>query len=222
MSIDTPMMFETVRDAIKALLETYQTGRYRVIRGQHQSFSAEEFKGTDRAISVYYTAGDYPKGANSMQKISAHDCDFTLDYYVSSPCKADISVLDDPGASAALKQAAISGEQIAFSLADESIDEFRRMVTQVIMAPQYQDLGLTRYTVANRWLTGFRKSQPQNHGKLVSITATERLTCRVTETLTGVTPTDADQPIVSATLEQQPLYGAEITEPPDVGLDTTQ
>ncbi|MEJ2043702.1 MAG: hypothetical protein P8X74_03600 [Reinekea sp.] len=222
MSIDTPMMFETVRDAIKALLETYQTGRYRVIRGQAQSLSAEEFKGTDRAVQVFYSSGEYPEGANSMQKISAHDCTYTIEYYVSSPCKVDRNVLDDDSLDSSQKQAALSAVQAAFDIADSAMDELRRMVSQVIMSPRYQDIGLDRFKVSNRWLKGFNKSQSVNHGKLVMLTATERLTCRVTETLTGVTPTDAVQPIVSATLEQQPLYGDEITEPPDVGIDTTQ
>jgi hypothetical protein len=107
--------------------------------------------------------------------------------------------LNDTAASVAAKQAAIANAQVAFYLADQLMDEFRRIITQVIMAPYNQDFGLDRFTISNRWLSNFRKTQPIDRGNLVELNATESLTCRVTETLPQVTPTLGVQPVIDIT-----------------------
>lgn len=218
MALTDPMNFELVRDAIGTLLSTAGAGYFRVVEGQKQSFSSDEFTGTDRTVQVFYSDGDYE---GSMQRINAHDCTFKIEYYVSSPCKADLSVLDDPASTPAQLQAAIAGKQAAFFLVDRAMDELRRITTQIILSPAQKSFGLARHTVSKRWLTGFRKTQVFTHGRLVQLNATENLTCRVSEALTGVTPTLGVAPVIDITQNPQPITGAEVT-PPSEGMQTEQ
>lgn len=222
--IDTQMTFEEVRDSTEALLIANQTNRYQVIVGQKQSASAEEFSGILRTIQLFYNAGEYDKSRSSRQKLE-HDCTFTLNYYVSSPSEADISVLNpDSGSTVAQKQAAAVGIQSAFRLADESMDEFRRMITQIIMDPVNDQLGMPllngKFQVSNRWLSNFRKTDPIDRGNLVELNASETLECRVKELTPGATATAGVQPIIDMGISQQPITGDEVT-PPETGIQTT-
>ena len=225
--IDNEMKFEELRDSIESLLIANQTGRYQVILGQKQAFSADEFKGILRTIQIYYSSGEYDRGRSSKQKIE-HDCNFTLNYYVSSPAKADISVLNpDSGSTASAKQAAMANIQTAFRLCDGLMDEFRRMITQILMDPANDQLGMQligdsslKRQVSNVWLSNFRKDQPINRGNNVDLTATETLNCRIKELTPGVTATAGVQPIIDITNNEQPIDGT-VLDPPALGIQTT-
>lgn len=229
MSKTTPMIFENLRDSIESLLISEQTGFYLTIVGQKQSFAAEEFRGDSRTVQLYYSAGDYNRSRSSRQQFE-HDCTYSLQYNVSSPAKADLSVLDDSNASTAAKQAALANAQRGYVLADKLMDELRRVITQVIMSPQNDQLGLprngtkeTRYQVSNRWLSNFRKTQPIDKGNLVVIMGSEDLTARVTETVTGVIPVLAVAPTFDITNDQRPPNGDVPTViPPKTGIQTEQ
>lgn len=200
--IDTEMKFEEVRDSIITLLETYATGRYRVIKGQLQNIAAEQVKGTQRAIQVFYSDGDYPENQSTGSGIE-HKCTFRLNYYVAAPARGDKATLESDDSTPAEKAAALLNIAGSWSNADEEMDEFRRMITQIILDPVNDQLGMPlldrdgdpitdnsrgRKQVSSRWLSNFQKSQPLDRGNLVTITAFESLTLTLDETTPGATP----------------------------------
>ena len=202
------MKFETARDAIEAILEANAAGNFQVITGQTQDLPAETVKGSLRTIQVFYNTGEYSsRTANNKLE---HKCTFQLVYYVASPAKGDKATLDDKNASEAAKMTALVNIQNAFGIADKAMDEFRRMVTQIIMDPINEDLGFvaaggSKYDVGSRWLDNFTKHTPIEKGRIVLLTAEERLTFTVTEELTGATPVAADTPLIDLTATQQSL-----------------
>ncbi len=218
--ITTPMNFEVVRDALETILLANQGALFRTVTGQRQSTDEKEIKGVLRLMQVFYSEGDYDRGRSSNAKLE-HDTKFTLWYSLSSPATADLTILDDPLATPSQKQAALLASTDGSRLADQSMDEFRRMVTQILMDPVNLDLGLARYTLSNRWLRGFRKGQPIDKGNLITITATEDFECRVTETLAGATPTLGVQPVIDVTSDQRPIID-DATVSPSVGMETEQ
>lgn len=216
------MVFEQVRDSLEALLIANQSTLFRTIGEQKQSTDAEQVKGNLRTVQVFYSEGDYPRGQSSRQLLS-HAITFQLAYTVASPAKADLTVLDDDNASASAKQAALLASGEGSRLADRLMDELRRIVTQIIMSPINQDLGMTKYVVSNTWLNNFRKSQPINKGNLFLLTGSETLTCLVNETLIGEIGKPAEIPTMDVTSKQEPLVG-EVADAdlPKVGLKTDQ
>ncbi len=200
--IDTPMKFEELRDSIETLLETYATGRYQVVTGQKQDIADTEMVDDKRIIQLFYQDGSYKEGS-STKVLLQHHCNFTLNYYVASPALADLATLDSASTTAAQKTAALVNTVTSFSRADKAMDEFRRMITQIIMNPAHEQLGMPmldsagdpittnapgRKQVSSRWLSTFTKSQPLDKGNLTTIQASERLFLILDETLLGVTP----------------------------------
>jgi hypothetical protein len=161
-------------------------------------------KNDKRIIQLFYQDGNYPEKSSTKVSLQ-HHCNFTLNYYVASPALADLSVLDSDSATPAQKTAALINTVKSFGRADKAMDEFRRMITQIIMDPANEQLGMPeldksgdpvandnipgRKQVSSRWLSNFSKSQPLDKGNLTTITASERLFSIVDETLLGVTAT---------------------------------
>lgn len=219
MALADPMNFELLRDALEATLIANQGVLFRTIGEQKQSTGAEEVKGALRTVQVFYNTGSYPRGKSGRQKFE-HDMGFQLEYTVSSPSKADLTVLDDSGASAPAKQAALLSAQEGTRLADRLLDELRRIVTQILMDTVNQDFGLTKYLVSDPWLSNFRKNEPIDNGGLIVLTASEMFTAVVTETTAGATTTVAEIPAFDIELDEQPLDGTTIDDPPKVGIQT--
>ena len=216
------MVFEQVRDALEALLIANQGALFRTIGEQKQSTDAEQVKGNLRTVQVFYSEGNYPKGKSSRQLLS-HEITIQLLYTASSPAKVDLSVLNDPESSASAKQAALLAASEGSRLTDRLMDELRRIVTQIIMSPINQDLGMAKYVVSNTWLNNFRKSQPINKGNLFLLTGSETLTCLVNETLIGEVGTAQEAPTFDLTLKEEPLNGAvDDADKPKIGIETPQ
>lgn len=222
MAITDPMIFEQVRDALEALLIAKQSTFFRTIGEQKQSTDAEQVKGDLRTIQVFYSEGNYPQGKSSRQRLS-HELTFQLLYTVSSPAKADLSILNNPEASASSKQSALLAMSEGSRLADRLMDELRRMVTQIIMSPVNQYLGLDKYIISDLWINNFRKSEPIDKGNLFVLTGAETLTCLVNETLIGETPVAATGPIADITILEDPIVGiVEDDDKPKVEIETLQ
>jgi len=219
MAITDPMNFELLRDGLETILIANQGALFRTIGAQKQSTGAEEVKGILRTVQVFYNTGSYPRGKSGRQKFE-HDTGYQLEYTVSSPSKADLTVLDDPGADASAKQAALLAASEGTRLADRLLDELRRIVTQILMDTVNQDFGLTKYLVSDPWLENFRKNEPLDKGGLIVLTASEMFTAVVTETTAGATTTAAVIPAFDITNDERPLNNDTGFDSPKSGVET--
>jgi hypothetical protein len=218
--IDTPMVFEQLRDGIIALLTANQSGRFVTVGNQKQSTDATEVKGILRTVQVFFSQGDYPKSKSAFGSPS-HDVTFNIVYTASSPAKGDKAVLESDSSTEPQVQAALLAIQEGESLVDQSIDELRRMVTQILMDPTNENFGLAIGAVSDPWLQNFQKTAPLEKGRLVVLKASETFTANVDETLAGATPTPAEEPAIDLTNDQRPIDEGAGTAPLS-GMQTEQ
>ena len=132
--IDSPMNFELLRDAIETLLKSYESGRFKVVTEQKQSSGASEHKGLLRSVQIFFESGDYPDAVSAMQEVT-HEVTFQIEYIVTASAQADLNILNDPDASSIEYSTALEAAQTASYIANRSIDELRRMVSQIILDP---------------------------------------------------------------------------------------
>lgn len=193
MGINDAMGFEVVRDALTAVLVANQGSLFRTILGQKERVDASEVKGGLRTIQVFYESGEYKDSASGKQS-KEHDCEYRLEYKLSIAASANLSVLDDDSASTAAKAAALLAADAGSTRADKAMDEFRRIITQILLDPKNRGLGLATnpnsqgsfgYTISRQKLERFRKNQPLQKGGLIVLTASETFATTVTETFDG-------------------------------------
>lgn len=200
MSITDAMVFEDLRDSIEALLLANQSTYFRTIGEEKQAPDAREALGNLRFVEVFFNEGD--QGSGSTETLAVHDVKYQLVFTVSATATADTSVLEkDSGATAEQKAAALLASTAGTRIAGQSMDAFYRMVWQIIMDPVNKDLGLAKYTVGKRVLSGFKKGSPVDHGNIVTIMAIADLTANVDEVATGATPTTAVEPAINVDSE---------------------
>jgi hypothetical protein len=54
------------------------------------------------------------------------------------------------------------------------------------------DVGFSKpYKVTNRWIAGWTKDEPLNHGEYVALTADIQFQCKIEEEVSGLDPTPA-------------------------------
>jgi len=217
--IDNNMVFEDLRDALILLIQTEAGTRFRVIGSQKQSFDADEIKDTLRTLQVFFSTGDYP---SSGRQIFQHDVTFQLFLSVSSASSGDKATIGDDTATPAARQAALLAVQEAENLVDNSMDELWRMITQILKDPVNIDFGLTSFTVSSPELAAFRKNQVLDKGTLTTLTASATWSATIDETTPGATGVAGVQPVIDATIDEQPLVGDEILDNPKVGMETDQ
>jgi len=198
------MEFENLRDSIQALLLANQSTHFRTIVSQKQSKTADEVKGTLRTVQVFFQEGDAEKYDKTQFE---HDMTFGLYLTVAEPATADKATLDDPNATAAQKQAALLMSMPGSDKADRSMDELYRMVILILKDPVNEDLGLAKYIVSNPRIRNFRKDQPVDHGNLILLTASARLTATVIEIMIGGQATAAVQPAIGVETQFTPANG---------------
>lgn len=185
------MLFETVRDAIEATLNTDAAARYQVIGYQEQATSAEER--VTPTVAVYYSAGTFPKSGGSITGPNTHNATFRLEFTVTSASEGDLATLQDPDATEAAYAAALTSFQSAARDADRLLDTLFSDVYGVIMDARNELFGLTVGDVASRWLGQFDKDTPVPRGEVVTLTGNAQLTCTVDEAILGETGTPATE-----------------------------
>lgn len=218
--IDTPMVFEQLRDSLTELLAANQTGRFVTVGSQKQSTDASEVTGILRTVQVFYFSGDYPESKSAVG-FPSHDVTFQIVYTVASPSIGDKKILNDPNVLPEQVQTALLNMQEGEALVDKSIDELHRMVTQILMDPVNEDIGLKIGVVSKPWLNNFQKTAPIEQGSLVVLKASETFTANVDETLTGATTTPAESPTIDLTNDQRPIDESAGTSPSS-GMQTDQ
>lgn len=222
--IDNPMKFEELRDSIEALLTANQTGRFQTVGQQVQRRASEEADGILRIVEIFYSDGEYPENRSSKQE-SQHDIVFQIYYTVSEPSTADLDAIKN-GTPSEIATALLNQTSGSRS-ANLSIDALHRMVSQIILDPVNNQLGMPGVgtggrgnQVANVRLKNFRKDAPLDAGNLITLTASAQLIATVQETFTGATPVAPAEHPIDINNDNQPISGDEVT-PPSVGTETT-
>jgi len=185
------MKFRTIKESVKTLFANSAAGRYTVAGSQKQTKSAEEVIDNNRLIQVYYSRGSFLKSGGSMRGPNDHEITFKIGFTVSKAAAGDISVLNNPNATALQLQTAIANIANASDLADASIDELFDIAYQIIMDARNIDLGLAEGIVSSRWITDIQKDDPLPRGELLVITGSSNLTLKTSEDVTGETPIPA-------------------------------
>lgn len=212
------MAFENLRDGIEDLLKTNESNLYRTVTEQKQSTGAEEHKGNLRSIQVFFSEGDRDERKSSRTQFE-HNVTYEMFFTVAASSTADLSILNNDSATPTQKQDALLASTSGARIADRLMDEFYRIITQIIMNPVNEDLGLAKYIVSNRVLANFRKNQPIDHGNLIVLTASAKLTAWVTEETIGATPIVAVEPAIGIESNFNTKEDAEATDPATVGVD---
>jgi len=179
------MNFRIVKDAILTILGTAEAGRYQTIGFQRQRTDASQASGNNRFVQCYYSAGDFSTRGGRLNGPIKHDMTFRIDLTVSAPAQVDLAVINNPTATPSAKATALANLQESSAIADESLDELVEIVYQVLMHGLNLDLGLSKGTVANKWLTDINKDRPIERGELMILTGSMRLTVRTTEQVEG-------------------------------------
>jgi len=178
------MQFEVVKAKINEILAAAAAGRFRTIGHQSQSVTALSIEGVKRTVRVYYSGGDFPKGASSANGPISHDITFNVELAVAEAGKIDIATLENPASTEAQKITAFVAAKEADELADTSWDEFFRIVWQILMDARNIDFGLP-YEVANRWVSTGQKDKISSTGSMIVVTGVIRLELRVSEQVLG-------------------------------------
>ena len=227
MGISDPMGFEVVRDAIESILIANQGSLFRTILGQRERIDASEVKDGLRTLQVFYESGDYAD-QKSGKLTKEHECEYRLEYKLSRAARADLSVLDNDSATPAQLQAALLAADEGSTLADKAMDEFRRIISQILLDPKNRGLGLAgtptgmgafNYKISRQKLERFRKNQPLQKGGLIVLTASETFTTTVTEVFDGAGVTAAADIPIDYETGLTPPDGDPVTDPSDFGVE---
>lgn len=179
------MNFRVVKTAIQDLLDAQAAGRFRVIGRQVMSKSADEIKDNDRLVQVYFSDGSFPKSAGRLHGSKTHDVTIEIDLSASSGATGDLSILDNPLATAIQKAAAIAAIREATDTADTKIDELIDAVYNILMDARHEGLLLPKGTISSRWIDRIQKDTLLERGEFVVKTANMKYTCRVQEYVSG-------------------------------------
>jgi len=197
------MNFRIIRDAVRAVLAQQSGGEYTVIGAQKRGKGASEVLDKLRMVEVYYSRGDFQRGAGGVAGPTKHDITFRVDLTVSKGAGAtaeELAVIQDPAATAAAVAAAMASLKASDAAADDSLDELYEHVYQVLMDSRNQDFGLKKGIVASRWVSGLAKDEPIERGNYTLITGQMSLTLATSEAVLGYDPIEAGN-IIETTLQ---------------------
>ena len=199
------MNFRIVKNAVQDLLDNNAAGRFRVIGKQVMSKSADEVLNNDRLVQVYFSDGSFPKSAGRMHGSKTHDITIEIDMTASAGAVGDLSILDNPDATAIQKAGAIAAIREASDEADTKIDELIDAVYNILLDARYEGLLLEKGIISSRWIDRIQKDTLLERGEFVVKTANMKYTCRVQEYVSGdigntpatvtidsITPNDGD------------------------------
>ncbi|KPK96010.1 hypothetical protein AMJ80_02395 [bacterium SM23_31] len=179
------MNFRLIHDSIINILGLAEAGRFQTIGFQRQTKAVEEAVDNSRMVTVFYSAGNFPKTSAGLTGPVQHDITFRVELLVAKPATADIATINNPASTPAQKLAALAALQEAAQRADGSMDELIEIVYQILMDARNVDMGLPVGTVASRWIPSFQKDEPRPKGDLVQLTAAATLTLRTAEQIAG-------------------------------------
>lgn len=175
------MSFIEAKTALVTMLGNEAAGRYKVVGYQQASQAAETFSNLNRTVSVRFHKGKFDKGLNSSTEDFIQDDWFELILRVSKSSSADLSVLDNPNATALQREAVIEALEESADLVDTSMDEFYDILRNIIMTPANRDFQAEERTINDRWLDSFEKGETQVSGEYAILHGTITITCQTIE-----------------------------------------
>ena len=180
------MNFETVKDSIiNNILGPAEAGRFQTIGFQRQSKNADEVLDELRMVQVYFSRGTFSKRGGRNTGPVQHDVVYRVELTVSKATEGDLTTLESSSATPAQLATALTTFSEASALADTSLDELAGIVYQILMDGLNYDLGVTKYTVSNRWIDTLQKDTPNSRGELIVLTGSMDLSCRMAEQISG-------------------------------------
>ncbi len=206
------MMFHTVKNSIVKLLGDNAQSRFQVIGYQRQGKGASETLGINQFVQVYYSGGSFQKSAGRRTGTKTHDLDISIDLTTSAKAQGDLIVLDDPGATAHAKAAALLSVREAAEIADNQMDELIKAVYRIMMDARFDGLNLDSGDVSSRWIDRIQKDTIIERGDLVVKTAQLKYSCRVQEDVFGDIGVTPDPMIIDADVDVPNTGAGIITE----------
>lgn len=191
------MEFRTVKTAVVNLLGSAAAGRYRVVGYKPRAMAPEEANDSLRTVQVFYADGKFPRSGGGSLGPVAHDVTLKIDLAVACAAKGDLSVLENPAATAVQLAAALDTFQESAETADDTMDALIDAIFNILMSGENLDLGIADADISNRWINAINKEEPSPRGEYVMINAAMDLSFRVAEILDGDTGTTAD-PVLGA------------------------
>lgn len=186
------MNFRLIKDnLINKILGPAANSRYRVVGFQSQTKSAEEILDCDREVKVYYSSSEFLKSGGRASGPVQNDVTYRVELTVSKGAEVDLSVINNPQATASDLAIAIAEFGTASELADNSIDELFEIVYQILMDARNIDLGFGKGIVANRWVSRIQKNEPVPFGEYLVLTGSIDFQLRTSEEILGDTGTPA-------------------------------
>ena len=180
------MNFRAIKESlINKILGPAEKDRFRVIGFQRQVKNAKEVLDFSRLVQVYYSSSEFSKSGGRATGPVQHDVTYKVELTVSKAIQGDLSVLNDPTATASQLTIALAGFQEASQLADESIDELLQLIYQILMDDRNVDLGFPVGVISNRWVSRMQKDSPVPNGEFVVITGSIDFTLRTVENIEG-------------------------------------
>ena len=209
MTIIPPMAFEVIRDSIiENVLLPAQGNIFRTIRAATPHLGSEGVLDQRQTVAVYNSKIDY--GGSIVDPWG--DMTFDIELSVAAEAQVDLLVLEQDFAEAeeqAIYRTALEAVETAEILCDQRLDKLHRIVFQIIMNAQNNELGVDRITAENpldvqgeeitvpgfrvqgRMIKKFEKGSPQrdkNEGNLVRMGGVFTLECRAREKIQGEVP----------------------------------
>jgi len=181
------MFFRDIRDAIEQTLVDVAAGRFRVLGYKEKGISPEEILDTERLVRVYYSNGKISKSSSGLSGPYDHHMLFKVEMEVAKRTECDLTVLQDPNATALQVQTAWSALKSSEQAANESMDELWDHVFNGIMDARELDFDLS-FPIGTRWIDSFNKDTIMTRGEYAVLTATADITCKVDEKVEGLTP----------------------------------
>lgn len=183
------MKFRTIKSELVSLLGLEAAGAFRVIGYQSQAQSAEEVKGNNRLVQVFFERGNFNKAKSAFNSDVGFAPNYRIYFTVSQPAKVDLATLNSETSTPAEKQTVLANLHEAADLVDQSMDELFELVYQILMDARNQDLGLGAAVMGDRWISELAKDEPIERGDLVVLTGSAFYSCSIDESITGATGT---------------------------------
>jgi hypothetical protein len=152
-----------VKAALAALLENAAAGRYRVEGVQKRKLDSKNVMALP-SVTVYYDQGSFPEGKSSINGPYQHAATLRVDIVTAAEAEMDLEPLTKGGTPEEIA-AALAAKTDAEAVADAKSDEIAAVLFDIIMKPQNRNLGLDYNP--GRWITEYKKGQPQAVGALV-------------------------------------------------------
>lgn len=179
------MQFEKIKQALITTLGDDAATRYRVVGYQKQTEDAADFKDEDRVVQLFYSAGQFPKSASSLNGPFQHQMTFRVELSVAKAAEVDVATLTNPASTDVQRALAMQCFMESSALADAAWDEMAGIVFQVLTDARNIDFGLGKGVLSNRWADQLKKDEPVTDGEFAIITGSMMFTCQACEVALG-------------------------------------